>query len=233
MLAGRVVRLEPLAPGHADDLWEASRDPRVWRWLPVLQPQTRAEWDAWMDVRARADGRGSRARVRHRARRRGKAAGLDPLPLRSGPSTGALEIGWTWLTPTAWATRRQRRGEAAPARVRLRDPRLPPGRVQDGRPQRAGPSRPGGAAGPVRGHSPQAHARPRRHQPRLGLVQRPRRRVAGRPRDALRGDASLRRDAPLPVPPAALRSPPQPLLRRLREEVGAGRRPAESRSARS
>ena len=48
VLEGRVVRLEPLAPGHADDLWEASRDPRVWRWLPVLQPRTREEWDAWM-----------------------------------------------------------------------------------------------------------------------------------------------------------------------------------------
>ncbi len=48
-LAGRIVRLEPLAAAHADDLWEASRDPRVWRWLPVVQPATRDEWSAHFD----------------------------------------------------------------------------------------------------------------------------------------------------------------------------------------
>ena len=48
-LEGRIVRLEPLAQKHADDLWEASRDPRVWRWLPIVQPQTRDEWQGWMD----------------------------------------------------------------------------------------------------------------------------------------------------------------------------------------
>ena len=47
-LTGEIVRLEPLAMHHAADLFEASRDPRLWRWLPILQPLTREEWDDWM-----------------------------------------------------------------------------------------------------------------------------------------------------------------------------------------
>ena len=49
-LEGRIVRLEPLAQRHGDDLWEASRDPRVWRWLPIVQPQTRDEWPVVRDA---------------------------------------------------------------------------------------------------------------------------------------------------------------------------------------
>ena len=47
------------------------------------------------------------------------------------------------------------------------------------------------ASGAVRGRPPQAHARARRREPRLGLVQRRRRRVAGRPGEpATRGSAA-------------------------------------------
>ena len=42
------MRLEPLEPEHAEGLWEASRDPAAWRWLSVVQPQTREAWDGWM-----------------------------------------------------------------------------------------------------------------------------------------------------------------------------------------
>ena len=98
-LEGRLVRLEPLAKRHAAGLWEASRDPRTWRWLPIPQPQTPEELEAWVDdALARA------------------AAGLD-LPLvtqREGAIVGStrflalrpehrsVEIGWTWLHPSAW-----------------------------------------------------------------------------------------------------------------------------------
>ena len=43
-LEGRIARLEPLRPEHEEDLWHASRDPRTWRFLSVVQPQTREEW---------------------------------------------------------------------------------------------------------------------------------------------------------------------------------------------
>jgi len=98
-LEGRIVRLEPMEARHAEGLWEASRDPRTWRWLPIAQPQTPGELEAWVDdALARA------------------AAGLD-LPLVTyredvvvgstrflalRPEHGSLEIGWTWLQPSAW-----------------------------------------------------------------------------------------------------------------------------------
>ena len=54
-------------------------------------------------VGARADGRGPRAGVRHRARRPGRAAGSTRY-LSIRPEHASIEIGWTWLTPTAWSS---------------------------------------------------------------------------------------------------------------------------------
>jgi RimJ/RimL family protein N-acetyltransferase len=102
-LEGRIVRLEPLEPRHADDLYAASRDPRVWRWLPIVQPQTREEWRAWMDdalARAEAGVDLAFATI-HLAS--GKAVGATRfMTLR--PDHASLEIGWTWLAPSAWGT---------------------------------------------------------------------------------------------------------------------------------
>jgi RimJ/RimL family protein N-acetyltransferase len=102
-LEGRLVRLEPLAPRHADDLWEASRDPRVWRWLPIVQPPSREEWEAWMeDALARVDG-GLEISFATVLVATGTAVGSTRyLALR--PEHRSLEIGWTWLAPSAWGT---------------------------------------------------------------------------------------------------------------------------------
>lgn len=58
-LAGDHVRLEPLGPEHAEGLYEAGKDPEVWRWLNVPQPadvaQTRRMIEA--DLRAMDAGR--------------------------------------------------------------------------------------------------------------------------------------------------------------------------------
>jgi len=100
-LEGRIVRLEPLAPEHDDGLWLASRDPETWRWLNIVQPQSRAEWSAYL------------AQARTAA-----AAGLEiPLVtvcykeivgstrfLALRPEQRSVEIGWTWLRPSAWGT---------------------------------------------------------------------------------------------------------------------------------
>jgi N-acetyltransferase len=58
-LEGRIVRLEPLRAEHEEGLWLASRDPRTWRWLSVVQPQTREESSAFVAqaVTAAAEGR--------------------------------------------------------------------------------------------------------------------------------------------------------------------------------
>ena len=88
-LEGAIVRLEPLAQRHADDLWEASRDPRIWRWLPIVQPQTREAWDGWMDDAAARVDAGLDARVRDGARQRAGRPSARRACSRSGPSTAA------------------------------------------------------------------------------------------------------------------------------------------------
>jgi RimJ/RimL family protein N-acetyltransferase len=97
-LAGQLVRLEPLGRGHLDGLWAASRDPRTWQWLSVVQPQTREELAEWLDeaiegpylpfatVLAAGDVAGST-----------RYMNLHPEYL-------TVEIGWTWLAPSAWGT---------------------------------------------------------------------------------------------------------------------------------
>jgi RimJ/RimL family protein N-acetyltransferase len=86
---------------HAEGRWEASRDPRTWRWLSVAQPSTRAELDAWVDDAVRAAAGGVELPLVTLAADR--AVGSTRfLALR--PEHGSVEIGWTWLHPDAWGT---------------------------------------------------------------------------------------------------------------------------------
>lgn len=102
ILPGSIVRLEPLTAAHADDLFEASRDPAIWRWMRSY-PASRASFDAWVDdgLRASADGEQfAFATVRVED---GVAIGSTRfMTLR--PDDLGLEIGWTWLGPAAWRT---------------------------------------------------------------------------------------------------------------------------------
>jgi RimJ/RimL family protein N-acetyltransferase len=102
-LGGGIVRLEPLAWKHADDLWEASRDPRVWRWLPIVQPQTRNEWQGWVDDALGRVADGLDLAFATVLVATGEAVGSTRfLALR--PEHRSVEIGWTWLAPAAWST---------------------------------------------------------------------------------------------------------------------------------
>jgi RimJ/RimL family protein N-acetyltransferase/nitroimidazol reductase NimA-like FMN-containing flavoprotein (pyridoxamine 5'-phosphate oxidase superfamily) len=49
LLNGEHVRLEPLAPGHAEGLFEALADDTVWEFLPISRPQTLDEMTAHID----------------------------------------------------------------------------------------------------------------------------------------------------------------------------------------
>ena len=102
-LEGRIVRLEPLALRHADDLWEASRDPLLWRWLPVVQPQSREEWDAWMTTALERTEAGLERAFATVVLADGTAAGSTRY-LNIHREHRTLEIGWTWLSPAAWGT---------------------------------------------------------------------------------------------------------------------------------
>ena len=100
-LEGRLVRLEPLGRQHAAGLWEASRDPRTWRWLPIPQPSTRPELDAWVEDALRTAATG--AEIPFATIRTERVVGSTRfLALR--PEHASVEIGWTWIDPSAWGT---------------------------------------------------------------------------------------------------------------------------------
>jgi RimJ/RimL family protein N-acetyltransferase len=101
VLEGRGVRLEPMERRHAEGLWEASRDPRVWRWLSIAQPASRGELEAWLDDALRNAAAGTE--IPFVTLRGGRAVGSTRfLALR--PEHRSVEIGWTWLRPDAWRT---------------------------------------------------------------------------------------------------------------------------------
>jgi N-acetyltransferase len=101
VLSGRGVRLEPLSPGHEDGLWEASRDPRTWRWLSVVQPQTREEFRSWLEQALAAADAGAEIPLATLCQER-VAGSTRFLALR--PEHRSVEIGWTWLHPAFWST---------------------------------------------------------------------------------------------------------------------------------
>ena len=101
MLEGRIVRLEPLAPEHEAGLWEASRDPRTWRWLSIVQPQTREAWRAWVEQALEAAAAGTEIPLVTFDRER-VVGSTRFLALR--PEHRSVEIGWTWLHSSAWGT---------------------------------------------------------------------------------------------------------------------------------
>ena len=103
MLEGEVVRLEPMAPAHEDGLWEASRDARTWRWLSVLQPQTREEMHAYLNDALANAAAGTEMPLVTVRRADERVVGSTRF-LALHPEHRTIEIGWTWLTPEAWGT---------------------------------------------------------------------------------------------------------------------------------
>jgi RimJ/RimL family protein N-acetyltransferase len=101
VLVGRIVRLEPLGPEHEEGLWLASRDERTWRWLSVVQPQTREEWSGWM--RQALDAAAAGTEIPFATILQEQIVGSTRF-LALKPEHRSLEIGWTWLHPSAWGT---------------------------------------------------------------------------------------------------------------------------------
>ncbi|KAA1379764.1 GNAT family N-acetyltransferase [Aeromicrobium fastidiosum] len=99
VLAGRLVRLEPLTPEHAPDVLAAADDDEVFRWLPFVRPRTLAEAETlvsryldgptvpWVQVDAAA----------------GDVIGMTTF-YDVDAAMRTVAIGWTWLARRAWRT---------------------------------------------------------------------------------------------------------------------------------
>ena len=98
VLAYGRVRLEPLAPGHAPSLLATCADPAVWRWLAAPPSATVADVEALV-AGARADP----SRLAWAVVLDGAAVGSTSY-LDVDLSVGGLEIGWTWYSPSVWAS---------------------------------------------------------------------------------------------------------------------------------
>ena len=100
---GRLVRVEPLSAEHEAGLIEAAGDPEMFTWMPVDMASSRDALHEWlMSTLAEA--------------REGTAVPFAIVAADSGRVLGSTrflelrfehlraEIGWTWLTRSAWST---------------------------------------------------------------------------------------------------------------------------------
>jgi RimJ/RimL family protein N-acetyltransferase len=96
-LAGRHVRLEPVTPAHAPELFAAlSIDPSIWQWLPRAAPVSAAEMEALILENLEAQGRGSAVAFVQVEAATGRPVGGTTYMNISRRDRG-LEIGATWL----------------------------------------------------------------------------------------------------------------------------------------
>jgi len=99
-LEGSIVTLEPLAAEHAEGLWQAAQAPEIWEWL-VHVGDSREAFDRWFDNALAATREGREGVFATRDMRSGVLAGSTRY-LNVRPADRVVEIGWTWLNPSAW-----------------------------------------------------------------------------------------------------------------------------------
>jgi RimJ/RimL family protein N-acetyltransferase len=99
-LEGSLVVLEPLEEAHAEDLWQAAQAPEIWQWLAHIG-STREYFDAWFEASLAATRTGSEGVFATRSKRTGSIVGSTRF-LNVRPFDHVVEIGWTWLNPSAW-----------------------------------------------------------------------------------------------------------------------------------
>lgn len=99
-LEGDLVVLEPLSEEHADGLWAAAQEPRIWEWLAHVG-SSREYFDYWMETSLEAAREGREGVFATRSKESGELVGSSRY-LNVRPADRALEIGWTWLNPSAW-----------------------------------------------------------------------------------------------------------------------------------
>lgn len=102
-MQGRLARLEPLAAGHEDALYAAARHREIWEWFPLDPAPDRDAFAGWSAQWREELERREVIRFATLDARTGAAIGSTSY-LNLEPGNCGVEIGWTWLAPTAWDT---------------------------------------------------------------------------------------------------------------------------------
>jgi N-acetyltransferase len=101
-LEGSIVVLEPLGAEHRDGLLAAAQHPEIWAWLAHIGTG-KEYFDAWFQASLATTWAGSEGVFAIVDRASGEPLGSTRyLSLR--PEHRGLEIGWSWLAPSAWRT---------------------------------------------------------------------------------------------------------------------------------
>jgi len=101
-LEGEVVVLEPLATRHEQGLWAASQHPEIWTWT-VPRGKSPEHFQTWFQSTLAACEAGEECVFATLDRATGRAIGATGLHTLRAEHRG-LEIGGTWLEPSAWGT---------------------------------------------------------------------------------------------------------------------------------
>lgn len=99
-LQGERVALEPLAPKHADGLWEAAQADEIWPWLVSLN-SSRELFDGWFEASLSATREDREGVFAIRQLDGGELVGSSRF-LNVRPYDRVVEIGWTWFNPRVW-----------------------------------------------------------------------------------------------------------------------------------
>jgi RimJ/RimL family protein N-acetyltransferase len=95
ILQGRHVRLVPMTPEHVPALWEAGRDPGLWR-LTTSQPASEADMRVYVDAAFRAQAAGAALPFVTTEAATGRVIGSTRFGAVE-PAHRRAEIGWTWI----------------------------------------------------------------------------------------------------------------------------------------
>ncbi|HET8978175.1 MAG TPA: GNAT family protein [Solirubrobacteraceae bacterium] len=101
--AGRVVVVEPLAAEDEAGLAAAASDPDMFAWMPVDMASSREALHDWLTTTVAAAGAGREVPFTIRCARTGDVLGSTRF-LEIRLEHLRAEIGWTWVTRSAWST---------------------------------------------------------------------------------------------------------------------------------
>ena len=102
-LEGRLVVLEPLVAAHESELYAAAQNPDVWRWMSYNAVESAERFHGWVDDALRATKAGEEAVFVVRSKQSGELIGSTRY-MTVRPEHRGLEIGWSWLVPSAWGS---------------------------------------------------------------------------------------------------------------------------------